>query len=248
VRVVGPERDPDSGIVGWPSLGEAVGGIRAGTREVLRAGYRPLLLGGCCAMLIGAVPALRDEQGRVGLVNVDGHLDVYDNRTSPTGEAADFPVTALLGIGWQPLLERTAPVPVLRGTDVTALGARDLDEVADVGDLAERLGVRVHPPHTVTPDPAGAGVSTRDSFAARGVPYWLHLDVDVLDEDAFPATDYLMPGGLQTAELTALLAPLARSPWCAGMSVGCYNPSKDDGDRYGRELADVLVRALVPGA
>ena len=29
----------------------------------------------------------------------------------------------------------------------------------------------------------------------------MHLDVDILGEDVFPATDYLMPGGLDMAEL-----------------------------------------------
>ena len=38
--------------------------------------------------------------------------------------------------------------------------------------------------------------------AERG-PFWLHFDVDVLDQDVFPATDYLMPGGLDWDELRA---------------------------------------------
>ena len=58
---------------------------------------------------------------------------------------------------------------------------------------------------------------------ARGPPsgsrrgrFWIHLDVDVLDERAMPATDYLMPGGLEWDELAALLAPLAASPASPG--------------------------------
>ena len=38
-----------------------------------------------------------------------------------------------------------------------------------------------------------------------GGPFWIHLDVDVLDEREMPATDYLMPGGLNWDELTALM-------------------------------------------
>jgi arginase len=40
-------------------------------------------------------------------------------------------------------------------------------------------------------------------------PFWLHLDVDVLDEAVFPATAYPQPDGLDWGDLAALLAALA---------------------------------------
>ncbi len=64
---------------------------------------------------MGAVAGARDTFGRGGLVNVDGHLDLYDHRTSPTGEAADMPSAALLGLGWPGLLALVGPVPLLPG-------------------------------------------------------------------------------------------------------------------------------------
>ena len=60
----------------------------------------------------------------------------------------------------------------------------------------------------VTADPARAARATTERFRAAGIGYWLHLDVDVLGEDVFPATDYLMPDGLDLAALAAVLAPL----------------------------------------
>jgi arginase len=75
-------------------------------------------------------------------------------------------------------------------------------------------------------------------------PCWVHLDVDVLDEAAFPATDYLMPGGLQLAELGDLLRPLLASPSLAGISIGCYNPDKDPGGANGDALTGLFRDAL----
>jgi arginase len=74
---------------------------------------------------------------------------------------------------------------------------------------------------------AEAGAAARDQLSAAAGRYWVHLDVDVLDELAFPATDYLMPGGLTVAELGQLLGPLLASPALAGVSLACYNPQKD---------------------
>jgi arginase len=78
-----------------------------------------------------------------------------------------------------------------------------------------------------------------------GAGFWLHLDVDVLDERAFPATDYLMPGGLELDELVALMRPLASSRALVGASLGCYNPERDPGGWNGRALVELWRAAVV---
>ncbi len=244
VRITGPDRDAVSGIVGWPSVDSVVAATRTAVTALLADGGRPLLLGGCCTILMGAAPAARDVLGRVGLAYVDGHVDLYDNRTSPTGEAADMPVAALLGRGWPDLLAAMGAMPVIDGRDMVLMGARDEEEAADVGDLPDRLGLTVYGPDAIKAGPADLGELARDRFASAAAPYWLHLDVDVLDEAEFPATDYLMPGGINLPQLAGLLRPLGQDPLLAGASVGCYNPQKDPGGRCGAALADVLVEAL----
>jgi arginase len=244
VRIVGPDRDPVSGIVGWPSVAATTSAVRAAVTDLMADGRRPLLLGGCCAILMGAVAGARDARGRLGLAYADGHVDVYDNRTSPTGEAADMPVGALLGLGWPALLASLGPMPVVDASDVVVLGARDVAEAADIGDLPDRLGLTVHGPADIARVAGALGRSTRDRFRAAATPYWLHLDLDVLDEEAFPATDYLMPGGIDAEQLADLLRPLGRSDAVVGVSVGCYNPDKDPDGRYGALLADLLVDVL----
>ena len=72
---------------------------------------------------MGAVAGMRDAVGRVGVVNVDGHVDAYDGRTSPTGEAADIPVGALLGHAGADLLAVLGAAPVVRAGDAVVLGA-----------------------------------------------------------------------------------------------------------------------------
>ena len=244
VRITGPHRDEVSGIVGWPSVASAVTGVRTAVTSLLAESRRPLLLGGCCTILMGAAPAARDALGRIGLAYIDGHVDLYDNRTSPTGEAADMPVAALLGRGWPDLLATMGTVPVLNSEDIVIMGARDREEAADIGDLPDRLGLTVHGPEVVKASPVSVGQAARDRFASAGIPYWLHLDVDVLDEDVFPATDYLMPDGLDLGQLARLMQPLGRDPALIGASVGCYNPQKDQDRQCGTALAEVLADAL----
>jgi arginase len=242
VRVTGPARDPVTGLVGGATVAPMVTAVRRATAELVTAGARPLLLGGCCALLMGAFSGAADEAGDLGLVHVDGHLDLYDHVTSPTGEAADMPVGVLLGVGEPGLLAASGPTPPLRSGRLRVLGARDEDEAADVAELAARLGVVAEPPARIAQDPRGTALRTLHSLGDSG--FWLHLDVDVLDADVFPATDYLMPGGLDLAPLTALLAVLGGDPRLVGVSVGCYSPGKDPDGRCGRALVELLVDAL----
>jgi arginase len=85
--------------------------------------------------------------------------------------------------------------------------------------------------------PAAGEVAERLGKQGR---FWLHFDIDVLDQDVFPATDYPMPGGLGWDELGTVLAPLLSSPALAGISLGCFNPTKDPGLACGRALVYAL--------
>lgn len=242
VRVIGRERDPKTGLVGGHTVHETVSGVRAGVRDLLAPDERVLLLGGCCIPLMGALAGARDARGDVGLVYVDGHLDLYDHRTSPTGEAADMPTAAVLGMGEGGLLA-ALDAPVVAPDRLAVLGAHDPDEWPAVGHLVDELQLHVVEPSAITADPQAVARAASDR-AGSGGAFWLHLDVDVFDQDAFPATDYLMPDGLSVESGHELLRTLGADDRLIGVSVGCYNPEKDPVGQHGRQLVDLLAAAV----
>jgi arginase len=220
--------------------------VRAAVGEMVAAGERPLVLGGCCTLVAGALAGVRDAAGSVGIASVDGHVDVYDGRTSPTGEGADMPLAVAFGLGPAAWVD-AAGGPSTRPEEGVVLGARDPEEAVDVaalleGELAELL--------VLSPDDlraqglCRAGELSAARLAERAGRFWIHLDVDVLDERAMPATDYLMPDGLEWEELAELLVPLCASPAVAGLSIGCLNPEKDPGGRLTQRTCDLVVASL----
>jgi arginase len=251
VRIRGEERDPRTGIVGSSDVLATTATIRDAVARALSNEERPFLAGGCCSEVPGALAGARDVHGRVGLAYVDGHVDLYDGVSSPTGEAADMPVSVVVGLGPAAWVE-TAGGRSVAPSDAAVIGARDLEE--SLGD-----GMR-------HPDELGSGFTYADveevrregavdlgtrvaaSMEAGPGRFWLHLDVDVLDEAVFPATDYLMPGGMDWDELRALLIPLATSPALIGASIGCYNPEKDPDGANGRALVDAAADVFGGGA
>jgi arginase len=246
VRVRGEERDSETGLLASDDVLATTATIRAAVAEAVAAGDRPFLAGGCCAELPGALAGARDRLGEIGLVHLDGHQDLYDGKTSPTGEAADMPVSVALGRGPAAWTDAAGGASVAPGR-TALLGYRDAAESREYG-MAQPS--EVAPELTCLPiervrelDPAtAAGTALR--ALGPDAPFWLHLDVDVLDERAFPATDYPMPGGMSWEELRATLPPLLGAPSLIGASVACYNPEKDPGRACGRALLATLDDCL----
>jgi arginase len=245
VAIRGVERDPRSGLLAAGDVLAATATIRGAVAARVAAGERPFLCGGCCSVLPGALAGARDAVGPLALVHFDGHLDLYDGETSVSGEAADMPVSVALGLG------PAAWVAAVGGPGVAA------ERAALVGfrDRAESLEYGMRQPETIVPAPllrpaddlhrrGGAAVAA-EVEAALGdeAPIWLHFDVDVLDRDVFAATDYLMPGGLDWDEASAVLAVLLASPRLLGVSLGCYNPNLDPDRACGRALVEALAAA-----
>jgi arginase len=249
IRIRGEERDPETGIVGSRDVLAMTAAVRDAIRDMVAAGDRPLVLGGCCSLVPGALAGVRDAAGEVGIANVDGHVDVYTGETSPTGEGADMPLAVAFGLGPERWVEASGG-PSAVPENAVILGARDPEEAGDIadlltGDLADLLVLR--PDDLRTRGLAASGELAATRLAERAERYWIHLDVDILDERAMPATDYLMPGGLEWGELAELLGPLCAPPVVAGLSIGCVNPEKDPDGSLVRRTSDLVVEVLQTG-
>ncbi len=246
VRIRGDERDPVTGILASSDVLTTTAVIREAAASALSAGERPFLVGGCCTELPGALAAARDIFGRVGVAYLDGHLDLSDGDTSPTGEAADMPLCVALGRGPSAWVDVCGGASA-RVEDIVPIGYRDPDEIPTFEQIAPELGPAFRPvskDEVLSEGPGAVGRRVAADLANEAGRFWLHLDVDILGEDVFPATDYLMPDGLDMTQLVELMRPFGASSSLIGFSLGCYNPEKDPGDVSGRALVVALVNAF----
>jgi arginase len=240
-----PTRGP-SGLLNERALLEMVDLLGGRVRAALALGRFPLLYGADCAVLLGAVPALAEVLGDAGLVFIDGHEDATPMERSSSGEAANMEVAFLLGLTGQQAPEplRRA-VGVLRPEAIAMLGMRDeryRREVA-VPTVADR--VRLRPATDLHEDPATAGRQAAEQVAARASGWWLHIDLDVLDREAFSAcgaaSDDSMPGGLSWAELGALASSALGAGGAGGWSLGVYNPDLDPERRAAQRIVSFVA-------
>jgi arginase len=248
VRINRTGRDPETGILGFDSVCAMTRVVRENVAQLIGWGVRPLLVGGCCSFLPGAVAGASDSLlRRIGLAYVDGHSDLYTGKTSPTGEFADMPIAAMLGYAPAKLLGAD---PVLCPENLALLGYRDLAQAkADGSMLPSDLDDEPldYPLERLRQQGSGSvGAEVAHHLQVFTGYIWAHFDVDVLNPNTFPATDYLMPDGLSWDELVQLLRPIVHNPALIGVSIACYNPEKDLDGHCARDIVANLARVFAP--
>jgi len=238
------DRGP-SGLINEPGLASLFEHTRTAASRARRQGHRLLLVGGDCPVMLGALAALRDLYGRAALLMIDGHEDAWPPLASPTGEASDSELGIALGrVGGLPDNLR-AVSGVLAPDAVALLGPRDARELHEhhVPSLAGSLRLFADADTIRACGPlALAELAVRQ--LAETPAWWLHIDLDVLCREHFPAADYQQPGGLTWAQLTELTARAWHTPTCAGASIVIYNAQLDPDREVARRtvafIADVL--------
>jgi arginase len=227
-----------------------VDGVYSRVRGSLDEQRFPLLYGADCAVLLGALPALRDEQGIAGLLFIDAHEDATTMESSPDGEAANMEIALLLGLtGQDAPTSMRRRLPAIDPDAIVMLGQRDEGYRAQIAvpSIAER--VRVHPAEDVHGQAARLADEAIEHLNRTTPGWWIHIDLDVLRGEEFSAcaaaSDPSMPGGLSWDQLTTIVHGAVRSPKCRGLGIGVYNTDLDPDQlaaqrivRFLGELAD----------
>ncbi|WP_210327760.1 arginase family protein [Mesorhizobium silamurunense] len=220
--------------------------------KAIGRGEWPLVIGGDCSVLLGALAAAR-RLGPVALVHVDGHSDFrhpgnYDANAA-LGSAAGMDLALATGRGEALLTEwpgvAGALVAEAAVVQIGERNSRDPDFAwADI-NATEITRIDVFAAREM--GAVGVLEETRAALARANRPYWLHLDVDVLDQTVMPAVDSPGSPGIDPDDLVAILSPLAADRRCIGMDMTIFDPDLDPTGELARVLVSLLGRIVRPG-
>jgi agmatinase len=189
------------------------------------AGKVPVVLGGDHSITLPSARAVLEAHGRLGILHFDAHHDYGRPR------AGDWRMDCHHGnfMDW------------LVGDD----------KVACIAQFGVRQ-LKVEPP---APDPkmalwpghsaCRAGVPEILRTLPPDLPYYMTVDVDVLDPGVMPSTGAPLPGGMSTLELTELVEGLAGHLWIAGADIVELMP---DGNASAPSVAAEVLLRLLDGA
>jgi arginase len=234
---------PGTRLLNGPAIRDFGDRLADVVAERLRTGAFPVVIGGDCSILLGCLAGAR-RLGEPGLVHIDGHADfVHPGNYDPgsrLGTVAGMDLALATGRG-EALLTRWdgGEGPLVQDERVVQIGDR------------EGRG-----PDTPYPDFQTSGIHSADIFWIRehgapaaaerarrilaATPYWVHLDVDVLDAAVMPAVDSPGSPGLDHAELGEMLAALCSDDRCVGLDVTIFDPDQDPDGRHAAALVATL--------
>jgi arginase len=221
----------------------------------------PIVIGGDCSILIGNLLALKQMNSggssssgscgggnRYGLFFIDGHADFYQPDASLTGEVADMDLAIVSGRGPDILTDIEGLKPLVLDQDIVVFGYRDGDQAASYGSQ-DVCKTKMHvfdleKVYTLGITHA-ASLAIEKLMNNNLVGFWIHLDVDVLDDAIMPAVDYRLDGGgLSFSDLSELLKVVLGSENAVGMDITIFNPLLDVDGSIARRFVSSIVSGL----
>jgi arginase len=91
---------------------------------------------------------------------------------------------------------------------------------------------------------AGVLEKTRATLDRTDWPFWLHFDVDALDQAVMPAVDSPGSPGIEPEDLAEILGALVCDQRCAGMIMTIFDPDLDPNGKLAAFLVEFLVKVL----
>jgi arginase len=230
-----------SGLLNGAALVAMIEALHEEVRASVAAGQFPIVYGADCSVLLAAVPALRDVAGEPGLLFIDGHEDATPMDRSPDGEAANMEIAILLGLTghrWPDPLKKS--VGALNPSALVMLGPHDDAWRHQLGVDTVAIRVSLRSSEDVSKDPARAAHEAVRRIAAHASSWWLHTDLDVLDERDFSARgapgELPLSGGLTWAQLTEVVRTALGAGGCRGWSLVIYDPDLDPDASQARRI------------
>lgn len=205
-----------------------------------------LVLGGDCSVLIGNMLALK-QLGNYGLFFLDGHTDYMGPELSGTKGAAGMDLAIVTGHGHPKLSDILNQSPYVNEQNVYCVGNREYDETyvntieeSDINyfglDKLRETGV------------VKCCLSFLEMIAGNHLDgFWIHLDVDVLDDEIMPAVDSRATGGLSYQELREILGVLLASKKVIGMEITILDPDLDPTGIYTEGFVNEMGRSIIEG-
>lgn len=195
--------------------------------DALVAGSLPVLLAGDCAIGMTTLPAVARHRPDARFLWLDAHGDFNTPGTTASGFLGGMALAGACGLWDAGLAEPVDPAHVVLA------GARDLD--GPEREALERSAVTV----------IGASLETLvyTQNALDRAPVFVHLDLDVLDPEFFPAW-MPAPDGLSPDKLYDLLEAVAGECEVIGLEVTDAHAPEDEGQA--RAMVATAMHVLEP--
>jgi arginase len=202
-----------------------------------------LVLGGDHSSAIGtwsgAYTALH-QQGPVGLIWIDAHMDSHVPETSVSGRIHGMPLASLLGYGKARFTQLLSSSPKLNPQQVCLIGVRSYE--GGEAEFLKQLNVRVFFIDEVKKRGLSAVFDEAKAIVTRNTAgYGVSLDIDSLDPKQVPGVDVPEPDGIAVQDILQQLKIIGRDSRLIGAEIVEFSPNRDINQITEKIVAELIV-------
>jgi arginase len=190
----------------WDRLAELQELVATAVAAELSVDGVPVVLSGCCTTALGTVAGMQRAGEDPAVIWFDAHGDLQSPQTSTSGYPGGMVLRQLLGGADRTSADRLG-LRAVREDDVVLVDARDLDPAE--ADFLATSAVR----HVGVGEVAGLELP-------RG-PYYLHVDLDVLDSADVAGLRFPVAGGPTADEVWAAVRTILATREVAAIGLAC---------------------------
>ncbi len=213
--------------------------------SALADGMWPLVIGGDCTVTIGVLAALAKHFPKLGLMYLDGDVDLNTPETTHTGILDGMVLAHILGEGAEELSRFGCRYPLLEEQDITLFGysteAGGVDPV-EIG-LLEDTRMAKYPMEKVRDGVRDAATGALRDLEQQVDHILVHFDVDVVDVADFAAVDVPHDPGLGLLQVREALSIFLESHKSVGLVVTEFNASRDSDGTLALQLIELIREA-----
>jgi arginase len=217
--------------------------LRPRVEVAVKSGALSVILSGDCISVLAVIAGTRRYYRNVSLIYMDRDADLNVPATTPSGCVDGMVISQIIGRGAPELVRFWGEPPLVRAPDIALFGFDRLDAPEEQFLLSSPL--RRHTCLEVsTVGAAKAAHLALERVHVSKHEFVLHFDVDAINSDEFPWTNFPGAGGLSLSDVRDALRVFATQPNLAALVVAGYNPDLDADGAGARKLIDLLADVL----
>ena len=215
--------------------------------RVLDKGDFPICLGGDHSMALGTISGItsfcKKRKLRLGVIWIDAHSDMNTDETSPTGNIHGMPLSALMGLGCDELVNLLGFSPKLYPENCVLIGIRSIDEAEKVN--IKKLKVPIYTMNDI--DKLGIHriiAKVLKQFREKVDHIHISFDVDSVDPSVAPGVGTPIPGGLSYREAHLLMETIAECGCMSSLEIAEVNPILDHKNQSAAFTSELIASSM----
>jgi arginase len=215
--------------------------------RVLDKGDFPICLGGDHSMALGTISGIasfcKKRKLRLGVIWIDAHSDMNTDETSPTGNIHGMPLSALMGLGCDELVNLLGFSPKLYPENCVLIGIRSIDEAEKVN--IKKLKVPIYTMNDI--DKLGIHriiAKVLKQFREKVDHIHISFDVDSVDPSVAPGVGTPIPGGLSYREAHLLMETIAECGCMSSLEIAEVNPILDHKNQSASFTSELIASSM----